>query len=119
MPRRWIPGLALCGAVVAVAGVAPGSGQSRSVGAPETRSANPAVSVTGSLAAAKSPTLPGENRNGEIGPKELFRDVEKRLTAKLNTRVTVKHTPKHGHITIEYFGNEDLQRLLDQFGVGG
>jgi ParB family chromosome partitioning protein len=46
-----------------------------------------------------------------------IRDVEKRLAAKLNTRVSLKHTPKHGRIVIEYFGNEDLQRILEQFGI--
>jgi ParB family chromosome partitioning protein len=35
----------------------------------------------------------------------------------LNTRVSLKHTPKHGRIVIEYFGNEDLQRILEHLGV--
>ncbi len=47
----------------------------------------------------------------------IVRDLEKRLTARLNTRVSLKHTPKHGRIVIEYFGNEDLQRILDRLGV--
>jgi len=45
-------------------------------------------------------------------------DVEKRLAAKLNTRVSLKHTPKRGRIVIEYFGNEDLQRILERLGAG-
>jgi len=48
----------------------------------------------------------------------VVRDLEKRLAAKLNTRVTLKHASKHGRIIIEYFGNEDLQRILDRLGVG-
>jgi ParB family chromosome partitioning protein len=47
----------------------------------------------------------------------IVRDLEKRLAAKLNTRVSLKHTPKHGRIVIVYFGNEDLQRILDRLGV--
>jgi len=48
-----------------------------------------------------------------------IRDVEKRLATKLNTRVSLKHTPKHGRIVIEYFGNEDLQRILESLGLEG
>jgi ParB family transcriptional regulator, chromosome partitioning protein len=47
-----------------------------------------------------------------------IRDVEKRLATKLNTRVSLKHSSKHGRIVIEYFGNEDLQRILDHLGIG-
>ncbi len=43
---------------------------------------------------------------------------KKRLAAKLNTRVSLKHTPKRGRIVIEYFGNEDLQRILETPGRG-
>jgi len=50
--------------------------------------------------------------------QNIVRDVEKRIAAKLNTRVSLKHTPKHGRIVIEYFGNEDLQRILERIGVG-
>jgi len=49
----------------------------------------------------------------------VIRDLEKRLTTKLNTRVAVKHLGKHGRIIIEYFGNDDLHRILDRLGVGG
>ncbi len=61
-------------------------------------------------------------RTGHNGPEAestAIRDVEKRLAAKLNTRVSLKHSPKHGRIVIEYFGNEDLQRILEFLGVGG
>ena len=35
----------------------------------------------------------------------------------LGARVAILHTPKKGRIVIEYRGNEDLQRLLEKFGV--
>ncbi len=57
---------------------------------------------------------------GPKGPEAentAIRDVEKRLAAKLNTRVSLKHSPKHGRIVIEYFGNEDLQRIIERLGV--
>lgn len=48
----------------------------------------------------------------------VIRDLEKRLAAKLNTRVSLKHAGKRGRIVIEYFGDDDLQRILDRLGVG-
>lgn len=46
-----------------------------------------------------------------------LQDLEKRLTQSLNTRVKLKHTPKKGRILIEYFGNDDLHRILDRMGI--
>jgi ParB family chromosome partitioning protein len=57
-------------------------------------------------------------RPGSEAEMATLRDVEKRIAAKLNTRVSLKHKPKHGRIVIEYFGNEDLQRILERIGVG-
>lgn len=47
----------------------------------------------------------------------VIRDLEKQIASKLNTRVTLKHSPKRGRIIIEYFGNEDLQRILEKTGL--
>lgn len=46
-------------------------------------------------------------------------DLQRTLSSSLNTRVELKHTPKKGRIVIEYFGNDDLQRLLEKMGLGG
>ena len=43
--------------------------------------------------------------------------IEKKLTSHLGARVALLHPPKKGRIVIEYRGNEDLQRLLEKFGV--
>ncbi|MFM1746642.1 MAG: hypothetical protein RLZZ188_308 [Verrucomicrobiota bacterium] len=43
--------------------------------------------------------------------------IEKRLGSHLGARVAILHSPKKGRIVIEYRGNEDLQRLLEKFGV--
>ena len=43
--------------------------------------------------------------------------IEKKLTSHLGARVALLHSPKKGRIVIEYRGNEDLQRLLEKFGV--
>ena len=46
-----------------------------------------------------------------------IRDLEKRMGDHFNTRVVLKHTPKKGRITIDYFGNEDLDRILEKLGL--
>lgn len=50
---------------------------------------------------------------------EAVRDLERQLTSRLNTRVRLHHTPKRGRLVIEYYGNDDLQRVLDAIGLGG
>jgi ParB family chromosome partitioning protein len=46
-----------------------------------------------------------------------IRDLERRMGEHFNTRVALKHTPKKGRITIEYFGNDDLDRILEKLGL--
>jgi ParB family transcriptional regulator, chromosome partitioning protein len=43
--------------------------------------------------------------------------IEERLQQKLGTRVNVYHGKKKGRIEIEYYGNDDLARLLAILGV--
>ena len=43
--------------------------------------------------------------------------LEKRLRSAWNATVSIHHTPKKGRITIEYHGNDDLQRLLEKLGI--
>ena len=47
----------------------------------------------------------------------VIKDLEKRLSNSLSTRVKFKHNPKRGHMIIEYFGNHDLSRILKQLGL--
>lgn len=44
-------------------------------------------------------------------------DLRRRISAKLNAEVEIKHTPKRGKIIIEYMGNDDLSRILEIMGV--
>ncbi len=39
------------------------------------------------------------------------------LTHRLATRVMVHHGDKRGTITIEYYGNDDLNRILGELGL--
>ncbi len=55
-------------------------------------------------------------------PKEestALKDLEKRLAAHLNTPVHIRHSHRKGRIVIEYFGNEDLQRILESLAING
>ena len=46
-------------------------------------------------------------------------DLQNRLQQHLGTRVTVHHGEKRGRIEIEYYGNDDLQRVLNALGLSG
>ena len=48
----------------------------------------------------------------------VIRDLEKRIGEHFNTRCMLKHGAKKGKLTIEYFGNEDLDRILEKLGIG-
>ena len=61
----------------------------------------------------------GGSKKGKAPEAEqtAIRDLEKRMGEHFNTRVALKHTPKKGRITIEYFGNDDLDRILEKIGL--
>lgn len=61
-------------------------------------------------------TAPDKDRSA-AKENQAIQDLEKRLTRHLSTPVAFKHSPKKGRIVIEYFGNEDLQRILEALGV--
>ena len=44
-------------------------------------------------------------------------DLQTRLQQHLGTRVTLHHGEKRGRIEIEYYGNDDLQRVLSAIGL--
>jgi len=44
-------------------------------------------------------------------------DLQERLQQHLGTRVTVHHGEKRGRIEIEYYGNDDLQRVVTALGL--
>lgn len=43
--------------------------------------------------------------------------IEKQITQFLNTKVRLSHGSKKGKILIEYYGNEDLSRILEKLGL--
>jgi ParB family chromosome partitioning protein len=46
-----------------------------------------------------------------------IQDLENRLRGLFATQVSISHAPKKGRIEIEYYGNDDLQRILELLGV--
>lgn len=66
-----------------------------------------------------SKTGAGSRKRGkaetEVAPAVLH--VQNLLQHRLATRVVIHHGEKHGSITIEYYGNDDLQRILQELGV--
>lgn len=43
--------------------------------------------------------------------------IQNKLREQFATHVTLVHTPKKGRIELEYYGDEDLQRILDLLGL--
>jgi ParB family transcriptional regulator, chromosome partitioning protein len=66
---------------------------------------------------------PKPTRNGVAatpsagGLEPALQHLQNRLQQHLATHVAVHHTDKRGRIEIEYYGNDDLQRLLALFGL--
>jgi len=44
-------------------------------------------------------------------------DLQNRLQEHLATHVTIHHGDKRGRIEIEYYGNDDLQRIVTVLGL--
>lgn len=59
----------------------------------------------------------GQTRSVPEMEATVIRDLERQLSSRLNTKVFLKHTPKKGRIVIEYYGNDDLQRILEKTGL--
>ena len=61
-------------------------------------------------------------RTAGSGPKDAelspaVQRIQNLLTHRLATRVVIQHGDKRGTITIEYYGNDDLTRLLAELGI--
>ena len=74
--------------------------------------------VAGHLAGTTS----GKKRSGKKGRAAIelppaLRHLENKLQHRFSTRVSLNHTEKKGHIAIEYYGSDDLHRLLREFGI--
>jgi ParB family transcriptional regulator, chromosome partitioning protein len=60
----------------------------------------------------------GRGRTANPAEESAINDVQKQLSSAFSTRVLLRHSPKKGRIIIEYYGNEDLQRIMERMGLG-
>ncbi len=63
---------------------------------------------------------PGQEDSGggkSRGPDVHVRAIINRLREHLSTHVSIQHSPKKGRIEIEYYGDEDLNRILERIGL--
>jgi len=58
----------------------------------------------------------GRGRTAKEAPAHI-RHLENRLRQRFNTAITLQHGEKKGRISIDYYGNDDLHRLLVELGV--
>ena len=56
-------------------------------------------------------------RRQTVATTATIDDLQSRLQEHLGTRVTLHHGEKRGRIEIEYYGNDDLQRVLSALGL--
>jgi ParB family chromosome partitioning protein len=62
-------------------------------------------------------TRKGGRKRGEREVSPAVRHLENRLQQRLSTRVEIRHGEEKGRILIEYYGNDDLQRVLGELGL--
>ena len=53
----------------------------------------------------------------QVASSAAIEDLQNRLQEYLATHVTVHHGEKRGRIEIEYYGNDDLQRIVNALGL--
>jgi ParB family chromosome partitioning protein len=53
----------------------------------------------------------------QVATSAAIEDLQNRLQEHLATHVTVHHSEKRGRIEIEYYGNDDLQRIVNALGL--
>ncbi len=58
------------------------------------------------------------NRPVPAAESGAVKDLEKRISSHFNTPVQLRHAAKKGRLIFEYFGNDDLRRILEKMGVG-
>gem|GEM_PF-3390167 len=53
----------------------------------------------------------------KVAQSAVVRDIQNKISTRLNASVEVRHGSKKGKIIIEYLGKDDLQRILEIIGV--
>lgn len=60
-----------------------------------------------------------KGKTGRVLPElsPALKHLENKLQHRFSTRVLLHHSEKKGHIAIEYYGSDDLHRLISEFGI--
>ena len=67
--------------------------------------------------AAHAGERPGRPRTTPAIEQAAIDDLQKQLSSAFSTRVLLRHTARKGRIIIEYYGNDDLQRIMEKMGL--
>ena len=59
----------------------------------------------------------GKKSRATVELPPALKHLENRLQHRFSTRVSLHHAEKKGHIAIEYYGSDDLHRLLREFQI--
>ena len=65
----------------------------------------------------RKPRHAGAESSPAVAGPTAVGDLQNRLQEHLATHVTIHHGDKRGRIEIEYYGNDDLQRIVTAFGL--
>lgn len=65
----------------------------------------------------KSERITSSTRKSSSAQDAVIRDLQRKISTRLNASVELKHGAKRGKIVIEYLGNDDLQRILEIIGI--
>jgi len=67
--------------------------------------------------AKKGDTSTKPGRPAPAAETAAIQDIERHISSSLKTKVQLKHTPRKGRIIIEYYGNDDLHRIMELIGL--
>jgi ParB family chromosome partitioning protein len=64
-----------------------------------------------------NPKKPSANKSTSREAEAVIKQIQSSLRERFATEVKINHTPKKGKIELTYYGNDDLQRVLDLLGI--
>jgi ParB family chromosome partitioning protein len=75
--------------------------------------------VAAHLEGDSGPKRPGRRKGGRKAAElpVALKHLENKLQHRFSTRVILHHADKKGHIAIEYYGSDDLNRLMGVLGI--
>ncbi|MCI8403885.1 MAG: ParB/RepB/Spo0J family partition protein [Clostridia bacterium] len=61
--------------------------------------------------------VPEKNSKKKTAYDIEIENLQNKISSAMGTKVKINHTPKKGKIEIEYYGNNDLERILEFFNI--